>query len=569
MCRGFLRGAVCVAALLLLLCVLPLTMLRAAGKGPDIAVTELPGLWSSGTPPTAWAQDELYVLEFWATWCAPCRAAMPHMEELWQRLQSKGVHVIGINVWEKRSPQEITDFLAKQKVPPTYPIALARSNALTSKLNINGIPNTAVLRNGSVLWQGHPAELTESMLLAMREGKDPNAVKKEEPKAEPEDPFAVLIAKEQEADKAALAGDWAEAVRLETEAILAHPLQKRLTKPYIPETTPERRSLRIADDAGLPAIAGDAAAPYAALLGRPLPKADDALTVVSLWRFPWWVATINHETAMFLPGAGEDAFFGAPFRLYTVTDAARERQAIRFLQQVPFDLPKLTYVPNPDKDLFGFIDRCNYPFVAIFVGEELVWRGALELAPRVFAGPLKSADEYRAAIEKDRAEGEAEFARFKALREAEGAECERLLKELREDLPMGGYASLFMQYLFTVPFEKRDTDAGLQLLRRLETAYADNRSALEMLLKVCQSWPELDDVSGAERSRVAERLAELCARASTPGCTEAWYVYAADVANASGDRERETAMVRKALEASPAAVRLMDFRAKRRSLPSR
>lgn len=557
------------AAAALTLGVLMPSAVRAEG-GLSLGPAELPERWTSGVRPAAWAPDELYVLEFWATWCAPCRAAMPHLEELWTTLRDEGVHIIGINVWDRRTAEEISAFLAGQKVPPTYPIALARDNALTSKLNIKGIPHTAAVRNGAVVWQGHPGQLTPELLRALRAGLDPNAAEAEKPGPEPEeDPFAALSAKELDADRAARRGDWAEAAALQREALLAHPLQARLETPYVPERVPERRTRRLPADAALPPAEGEAAAPFAALLGHPLPRTADALTVVSLWRYPWWVGRLNHETAASLPGVQEEAFFGAPFRLYTVADAAAEEQARGLLARVPYALPEVLYRPHPDKALFDFSDRCNYPFVAVFLGEELLWRGALELAPRVFAGPLLTAEGYREAIRREAEADAAGLERFKALRKAEGGASGAMLEALERDLPEGAYANLFMQYLFTRAFAQRDTDAGLRMLRRLTEAYADDRSVLEILLKVCQAWPELEEASGPERSRIAERLAELSAGGTSPGRTEAWFVYAADVARTAGDTAREASMIRRAIEASPAALRLHAFRAGRLSLPSR
>jgi thiol-disulfide isomerase/thioredoxin len=49
-------------------------------------------------------RGEVVVLDFWATWCGPCRAAMPHVQELHESFHEQGVLVYGVNVWEKGDP---------------------------------------------------------------------------------------------------------------------------------------------------------------------------------------------------------------------------------------------------------------------------------------------------------------------------------------------------------------------------------------------------------------------------------------------------------------------------------
>ena len=52
------------------------------------------------------------MLDFWATWCGPCLAAMPHMEHLHQVLkENPNLQIIGVNVMDRKSPENLKEFL--------------------------------------------------------------------------------------------------------------------------------------------------------------------------------------------------------------------------------------------------------------------------------------------------------------------------------------------------------------------------------------------------------------------------------------------------------------------------
>ena len=137
----------------------------------EFPVTALPTEWVSGQAPKAWKQGELTVIECWATWCGPCRAAMPYMEELHKALKDKQVRIIGVNVGDKKSAEEIKTFLAAQPVPPTYDVVIDREGKVHQRVPFKGIPFAFAVREGKVVWKGHPAGLTQEALLALRDGK--------------------------------------------------------------------------------------------------------------------------------------------------------------------------------------------------------------------------------------------------------------------------------------------------------------------------------------------------------------------------------------------------------------
>lgn len=126
--------------------------------------------WLKGTPVSAYQDDRLYVLEFWATWCGPCIAAMPHLSELAGKYKDKATF-IGVNVYEKTGdkPYEsslpaVTKFVNSSAGRMNYDVitdnnAQDMANTWLKPAGIGGIPTTFVVKKGKIVWIGHPIKL--------------------------------------------------------------------------------------------------------------------------------------------------------------------------------------------------------------------------------------------------------------------------------------------------------------------------------------------------------------------------------------------------------------------------
>jgi len=86
-------------------------------------------------------KGKIVLLNFWATWCPPCRAEMPAIEKLWAKTKDKAFTVMGISVGEE--PGTVKDFIAREKY--TYPLFVDPSGALGSAFGARSIPTTYVL----------------------------------------------------------------------------------------------------------------------------------------------------------------------------------------------------------------------------------------------------------------------------------------------------------------------------------------------------------------------------------------------------------------------------------------
>jgi peroxiredoxin len=94
-------------------------------------------------------RGKVVLLNFWATWCPPCRKEMPDLEKLYQQFKGQGLVILAIS---DEAPGKVLPFVAQQKV--TYPILLDPGRKVNELFQIQGIPKTFVYaRNGKLVAQ--------------------------------------------------------------------------------------------------------------------------------------------------------------------------------------------------------------------------------------------------------------------------------------------------------------------------------------------------------------------------------------------------------------------------------
>lgn len=87
------------------------------------------------------------IVNFWATWCPPCRAELPAFEEVHRAYRDQGLIVVGVDVAE--SPQVVAQYV--QEVGLTFPIALDARGEVTELYRIQGMPTTLFVgRDGKI-----------------------------------------------------------------------------------------------------------------------------------------------------------------------------------------------------------------------------------------------------------------------------------------------------------------------------------------------------------------------------------------------------------------------------------
>ena len=99
---------------------------------------ELKLLSDTGTLSSDDLRGSPVVLNFWASWCVPCREEMPAFEAMWRKYRDQGLQVVGVNVQD--SEEGGRDFLAELGI--TYPVVYDGEATLSKALDVYGLPQT-------------------------------------------------------------------------------------------------------------------------------------------------------------------------------------------------------------------------------------------------------------------------------------------------------------------------------------------------------------------------------------------------------------------------------------------
>lgn len=114
---------------------------------PSIAVTTL-----DGRPATdSTLRGHVVLVNFWATWCLPCRAEMPVLQAMATRHQDAGLVVLGLSV-DRAGPETVTRFLRERGI--TYPVAIVGRDVEAAFGGVQGYPTSVLLdRTGQVRYK--------------------------------------------------------------------------------------------------------------------------------------------------------------------------------------------------------------------------------------------------------------------------------------------------------------------------------------------------------------------------------------------------------------------------------
>jgi peroxiredoxin len=139
---SFARVAVCTAALLAV--TLPALALKTSSPAPQFSLPARGGK----TLNLAQYKGQVVMINFWATWCGPCRQEMPLLETIYKKYNKMGFTLIGVNVEPDAKAAE--DWLAKT-MPVSFPVLFDTKSEVSRMYEVSGMPSTVIVdRKGNV-----------------------------------------------------------------------------------------------------------------------------------------------------------------------------------------------------------------------------------------------------------------------------------------------------------------------------------------------------------------------------------------------------------------------------------
>jgi cytochrome c biogenesis protein CcmG/thiol:disulfide interchange protein DsbE len=129
------------------------------GKAPTAPGFDLPRLASEGSVSLASLRGEAVVVNFWASWCEPCKEESPRLERAWRRYRDRDVVVVGVDAHDFRS--EARRFVKRYAL--TYPIVHDGPGRTLARFGITGFPETLFISRGGriVAWVQGPVRAGE------------------------------------------------------------------------------------------------------------------------------------------------------------------------------------------------------------------------------------------------------------------------------------------------------------------------------------------------------------------------------------------------------------------------
>lgn len=103
------------------------------------------------------------LLVFWEVWCPHCKREMPELAKREKDLEKMGIQIVGLTKITKSATEEkVLEFMKENDI--NFPMAKEKEGSMSEAYNVSGIPAAALVKDGKVIWRGHPGRLDDATL---------------------------------------------------------------------------------------------------------------------------------------------------------------------------------------------------------------------------------------------------------------------------------------------------------------------------------------------------------------------------------------------------------------------
>ncbi len=130
--------------------------------------------WVQGEPFKAFEPGKIYMFECWATWCGPCIASIPHINELHKKFYDKGLRLYGMNIWED-DYAKVENFVKTKGEGMSYPVAFTGRGS-SFEINwlkpagVNSVPCALIVKDGKLVLRSRFLDVTDELIEALLAG---------------------------------------------------------------------------------------------------------------------------------------------------------------------------------------------------------------------------------------------------------------------------------------------------------------------------------------------------------------------------------------------------------------
>jgi cytochrome c biogenesis protein CcmG/thiol:disulfide interchange protein DsbE len=149
-------------ALVLLALLAPLAVraqnLEVGQPAPDFGLATLQG----GEVHLSQLRDHPVLINFWASWCAPCRTEMPEIVAAYSAHRGAGLEVLAVNLTDQESRSDVRRFVAEMRM--AFPVLLDERGRVRRAYQLRGVPTTVFVDTAGIVRAIHPGPLTSEAL---------------------------------------------------------------------------------------------------------------------------------------------------------------------------------------------------------------------------------------------------------------------------------------------------------------------------------------------------------------------------------------------------------------------